>query len=174
MIGSGTFGLDRASLRFMALFAAALAGLGIVFESVPSLFQQLYMLPVSHLSTAFLQILSVEAFLDTTHLTDGFCELLVSQILYRITFDCTGIFAVLAFISLTLAYPATSRHKIAGIALGLPAIFVFSVLRITILGLVAHVEPAWIELFHVYVMELATLGFMLFTWTYWLGQVRSA
>ena len=33
------------------------------------------------------------------------------------------------------------------------------------------VEPAWIELFHVYVMELATLGFMLFVWKYWINSV---
>ncbi len=169
-----TLGIDRRSLRFLGLFAAALAGLGVLFEGVPSLFQQLYMLPVSHLATAILQVLSVDATLDTGHLQDGFCELAVSRIVYRVTFDCTGIFAVLAFTALTLAFPATTRQKAAGVALGLPAIFAFSVLRITVLGLVARLEPAWIEVFHVYVMELATLGFMLFTWMYWLGQVRRA
>ena len=169
-----SLGIDQRSLRFLGLFAAGLAGLGGLFEGVPSLFQQLYMLPVSHLSTAFLQILSIDAILDTSRLSDGFCELAVSRIVYRVTFDCTGIFAVLAFAALTLAFPATIRQKAAGLALGLPAIFAFSVVRITVLGLVAGLEPAWIEVFHVYVMELATLGFMLFTWMYWLGQVRRA
>ena len=169
-----TLGIDRRSWRFLGLFVAVMAGLGMLFELLPTLFQQLYMLPVSHLATAFLRALSIDAILDTGHLSDGFCELSVSRIIYRVTFDCTGIFAVLAFTSLTLAFPATTRQKVSGLAVGLPAIFVFSVLRITILGLVARVEPAWIELFHVYVMELATLGFMLFTWLYWLGQVRRA
>jgi exosortase/archaeosortase family protein len=169
-----TLGIDRRSLRFLALFVTGMIGLGLVFEGVPTLFQQLYMLPVSHLATALLQILSVDAILDTGNLNDGFCELAVSRIVYRVTFDCTGIFAVIAFTALTLAFPATPRQKAAGVVLGLPAIFCFSVLRITVLGLVAYLEPTWIELFHVYVMELATLGFMLFTWMYWLGQVRHA
>lgn len=158
----------------MGLFAAALAGLGVLFELLPTLFQHLYMLPVSHVSAILLKVLSVEAILDTGHLSDGFCELAVSRVVYRITFDCTGIFAVLAYTALTLAYPAPMGQRLSGLGLGLPAIFVFSVLRITVLGIIAQIEPAWIEVFHVYVMELATLGFMLFTWSYWLGQVRRA
>ncbi|MDA0336715.1 MAG: exosortase/archaeosortase family protein [bacterium] len=174
MLGIDTPGIDRRSLRFLGLFVAGMVSLGVLFECLPVLFQQLYMSPVAHLSTSLLQAMSVDAVLDTGHLGDGFCELAVSRILYRITFDCTGIFAILAFTSLTLAYPATVRQRASGLAVGLPAIFVFSVLRITVLGLIANLEPAWIELFHVYVMELATLGFMLFTWMYWLGQVRRA
>ena len=153
MIGFGSLAIDRASLRFVALFALGLACLGSVFEAAPTVFQHLYMLPVSHLSTALLQAVTVDAIIDTSHLGDGFCELAVSRILYRITFDCTGIFAVLAFTSLTLAYPATWQHKASGLALGLPAIFAFSVLRIAVLGVVATIEPDWIEIFHVYVME---------------------
>ena len=36
-----TLGIDRRSLRFLGLFAASLTGLGVLFEGVPSLFQQL-------------------------------------------------------------------------------------------------------------------------------------
>jgi exosortase/archaeosortase family protein len=169
-----TIGAERPSLRFVALFVAYLALLGALFESVPALFQHLYMLPVAHLATALLQGLTLEAVLDTTQLANGFCELALSRIVYRVTFDCTGIFAVLVYTALTLAYPADARRRASGLALGLPAIFAFSVLRIFVLGIVAHLEPAWIELFHVYVMELATLGFMLFAWKYWLEQVRRA
>lgn len=164
--------IDRRGLSFAARFLAFLLLLGAIFEGVPSLFQQLYMLPVAHVAAALLGLLGLEAALDATGLTDGFCELLVGRILYRVTFDCTGIFALLVFAALTLAFPATRRARASGLALGLPAIFAFSVLRIAVLGIVAHVRPAWIALFHVYVMELATLGFMLFIWQYWLGQVR--
>lgn len=175
MTWSRIISADRRSLRFVGGFVAWLVGLGALFELLPSLFQQLYMLPVAHLSTGILQLLSLEAALDTSQLSAGFCELLLRSIIYRITFDCTGIFAVLVFSALTLAYPeVASRQRLAGFALGLPAIFAFSVLRIVVLGLVAYVEPDWIELFHVYVMELATLGFLLYVWTYWLGQVRHA
>ena len=172
MIWTRIRAIDRRGLSFAARFLAFLLLLGAIFEGVPSLFQQLYMLPVAHVCAALLNLLGLEAALDTTGLTEGFCELLLGRIIYRVTFDCTGIFALVVFAALTLAFPATWRQRASGLALGVPAIFAFSVLRIGVLGIVAHVRPAWIALFHVYVMELATLGFMLFIWLYWLGQGR--
>lgn len=146
----------------------------MIFEVFPWLFQHFYMLPVSYAATACLQLLTVEAALDTASLPDGFCELILSRIVYRVTFDCTGIFALLSYVALTCAFPASGGQRLSGLVLGIPAVAAFSVLRIVILGVVAAIQPRWIEVFHVYVMELATLGFMLFTWMYWLAQVRRA
>ena len=73
------------------------------------------------------------------------------------------------FLALSLAYPASWRDRGVGLLVGVPAIAVFSCLRLVVLGVVVHVEPEWIEIFHVYVMELATLGFMLFVWKHWIN-----
>ncbi len=74
--------------------------------------------------------------------------------------------------ALTLAYPAATRARGEALLLGIPAIFVFSSLRLVVLGMVAQFEPPWIDLFHVYVMELDTLGFMLFVWKYWIDELN--
>ena len=162
---------QRHSIRFCLLFVTFLGGLAIVFELSQSFFAWAYMYPVSSTATRLLNLIGLEASLDTTRMPLGFCEMVLQQITYTVTFDCTGLFALLVFLSLTAAYPVTLRKKGIALLLGVPAIFVFGSLRLVVLGVVAHVEPAWIELFHVYVMELATLGFMLFVWKYWIDSV---
>jgi len=165
---------EKPSLRFVLLGALYLGALALVFEYAQGFFATAYMLPVSSLAATLLNAVSVEAILDTAQMHLGYCEITLRQIIYRVTFDCTGIFALLLFASLTLAYPTVARRKVTAFLIGVPAIFVFSTLRLVVLGIVAYVEPGWVELFHVYVMELATLGFMLFVWKYWIDEVAHA
>ena len=39
------------------------------------------------------------------------------------------------------------------------------------MGLVARFAPAQIELFHIYVMVLVNIGFVLLLWMYWVREV---
>ena len=165
---------EKPSLRFVLLAVLYLAGLALVFEYAQGLAATLYMLPVASLAAALLNAMSMQAVLDTAQLHVGYCEIALRQIIYRVTFDCTGSFALLLYASLSLAYPTAAIRKVKALLIGAPAIFVFSTLRLVVLGIVAHVEPDWVELFHVYVMELATLGFMLFVWKYWIDEVTHA
>lgn len=162
---------QRRSLKFCLLFAVYFGALAFVFELSESVFARIYMYPVASTATGLLGAMAFDAVLDTTQIPLGFCEMVLRQITYRVTFDCTGLFALLVFLSLTLAYPADSRKKGLALLIGIPAIFVFSSMRLVVLGIVAYVEPDWIEVFHVYVMELATLGFMLYVWKYWINKV---
>ena len=165
---------EKPSLRFILLGALYLAALALAFEYSQEFCATVYMLPVSSLAATLLNAMSVQAVLDTAQLHAGYCEIALRQIVYRVTFDCTGAFALLLFASLSLAYPATARKRLTAFLIGVPAIFVFSTLRLVVLGVVAYVEPDWVEIFHVYVMELATLGFMLYVWKYWIDVVAHA
>ncbi|MEE3257914.1 MAG: hypothetical protein VX293_01770 [Candidatus Latescibacterota bacterium] len=90
---------------------------------------------------------------------------------YRIIHECTGIFALLIFLSLVFAYPTSFYHKMQGVLLGLPSFYLYSALRLVILGVIAHFEPDLVELFHQYMMVLVNLGFLLFLWLNWIDQV---
>ena len=161
----------KSAFRFCLLFVVFLSLQALVFELWQPLFGTVYMRPVSSVATFFLRLMRVQAELDTSQIQQGFCELSLDRIVYLITYDCVGIFALLIYLAATLAYPASVARKGRGLLLGIPAVFVFSALRVVILGLVAHLVPEWIELFHVYIMELATLGFVLFVWMYWINEV---
>ncbi len=162
---------QQPAICFCLLFALTLGGLALIFEQWQILFGWAYMLPVAHTATFLLNLLTISAELNTVPLAQGYCELGLTEIIYRVTFDCTGLFALLVFLALTVAYPASVHKKGSALLIGVPAIFAFSALRCVFLGVVAHLNPDWIELFHVYVMELATLGFMLFVWKYWINEI---
>jgi len=70
-----------------------------------------------------------------------------------------------------LAFPARGRERLRGVLIVLPAFFCYSVARMVILGLVAGIAPAHIELFHLYVMVLVNVGFVVALWLYWLDGV---
>ena len=165
---------ENRALRFCALFAVYLAVLAAGFEYGQALWARAYMWPVSAAATSIMCALGLEAVLDVSALDLGYCELAVRQIVYRVTFDCTGVFALLVYGALVAAYPASGRLRVEALLTGVPAVAVFSCLRLVVLGVVAQVEPAWIELFHVYVMELATIGVMLYVWKHWVNRVGHA
>jgi hypothetical protein len=47
-------------------------------------------------------------------------------------------------------------------------------MRLIILGLVAHWSPQHIDLFHLYIMVVANVGFVLALWLYWLQSAVEA
>ena len=101
----------------------------------------------------------------------GVCTLWVRGTIYNITQGCTGLFTSALFVSGILAYPDVLKKKLIGILIGIPAFFVFGTLRVVIMGLVAFTDPSRIEIFHIYIMAIANLGFAMFVWIYWFHRV---
>jgi hypothetical protein len=50
----------------------------------------------------------------------------------------------------------------------------FGTLRIIIMVIVVLTAPSRIEVFHLYIMSIANLGFALFIWVYWINGVSEA
>ena len=61
--------------------------------------------------------------------------------------------------------------KIKGISLVVPSFLAYSTLRLVVMGLVARFIPDQIELFHVYIMVLVNIGFVLLLWLYWVREI---
>jgi exosortase/archaeosortase family protein len=162
---------ERAGLQFCALFVVWLGGLALLFELLRMPLVDFYMYPISYAAAWLLTGLGIDARLGEALLATGVCQLAVRDIVYLVTFECTGIFALFMCLAAVLAYPASLADKAKGVALVLPAFIVYSTLRLTIMGLVARFVPAQIELFHVYIMVLVNIGFVLFLWMYWVREV---
>lgn len=157
-------------LRFCLLFATLLGVLSLSFNAFQGLFAHAYMYPVTWIAAALLDGLGIAVRLDDTGLSAGFCDLILGGNVYRVIHECTGVFALLVFSALVLAYPATPHHKIRGMLLGVPAFYLYSAMRLVIIGGVAHVAPGRVEFFHHYMMVLVNLGFLFFLWLYWLDR----
>ncbi len=161
----------RDGLRFCLLFAIWLGVMALGFELGRSQLVDLYMYPISYAAVQLLKLAGIEAELGATLLASGVCELAVQDIVYLVTFECTGIFALFMCLAAVLAYPAAPGDKLKGVVMVLPAFVVYSTLRLVVMGIVARVVPAQIELFHVYIMVLVNIGFVLLLWLYWVREV---
>lgn len=159
------------ALRFCGLFVLYLGLFALIFEYLQLFFVRTYMYPVSTSAAFLLNGIGIEATLDSRSLLSGFCDLVIGGAVYRIIHECTGIFALLTFLALMLAYPASTSQKVQGAILGIPAFFAYSSLRLVVLGMVANLRPEWVETFHLYMMVLVNIGFMLFVWMYWVARV---
>ena len=157
---------ERKGLRFCLLFAVWLGLLALGFELGRSRLVDLYMYPISYAATQLLDFAGVEVRLGKAFLAAGVCEIAVREIVYLVTFECTGIFALFMCLAAVLAYPASVVNKFKGVLMVVPAFVVYSTLRLSVMGMVARFIPAQIDLFHVYIMVLVNIGFVLLLWLY--------
>lgn len=164
--------LDRRSRRFLLLFAGSAALLALVFFLGQDLLARIYLFPISWTAAWLLQQLGIAARLDATFLSQGFCLLILERLTLRVIHECSGIFAFFLFLAALFAYPARIQQKLWGLGWGLAAFLLYGSLRLIALGLIAHFHPAWIPFFHLYLMVLLNLGFLLFVWVSWVNGVH--
>jgi exosortase/archaeosortase family protein len=155
------------AIRFVAGFILWLAVLAVVFDLTRSWWVTGYMRPVTAAAAGGLRWLGQPASLAQVDYVDGVCLLAVEEVVYRVTFECTGIFALFLVTASILAFPARISERVNGVLMAVPAFTAYSILRMVVLGLVAHFSPHHIELFHLYVMVVANVGFAVALWLYW-------
>src|SRR5262249_20569242 len=69
-----------------------------------------------------------------------------------------------------VAFPASWRARVTGLAIGLPIVLVFNVFRVTALYAIVRYAPAEFELAHGYVAPtffVVSLGVLFRAWTLW-------
>lgn len=153
--------------RFLFGFAGCLILLAGAFEGLRPLLVHGYMWPVSRAAALVLNLLGIPASLGETEPQVGVCPLAVHGVIYLVTFECTGIFALFLCLAAVLGFPVPLGHRVRGVLLVVPAFATYSAARLVVMGLVARFAPEQIELFHLYVMVLVNLGFVLLLWLYW-------
>jgi exosortase/archaeosortase family protein len=71
----------------------------------------------------------------------------------NINYECTGVYVLLILFTFLIAYPASWRSRLAGAAIGVVALSVVNVLRISFLVRVAELQPALFGYMHEYVWQ---------------------
>jgi exosortase/archaeosortase family protein len=161
---------------YLLWFCLWIAGLALVFQWTRPLWVHAYMAPLTLVAETVLRGLGLQAAMGGPYVQEGLCTLAVSGVVYRVTFECTGLFALCMCIASILAFPTAPGARLRGLLFVVPAFAAYAALRIVVLGLVAHLSPAHIELFHLYVMVVANVGVVAALWFAWLrgiaGDVR--
>lgn len=158
----------RQNILFCTWFCLYICLFATLFYLNRDFFGTLYIYPMVYLASALLHLFAIENQVITTNLANGFCDLELNNVIYRVKHECTGLFANSIFLSAVLAYPKKPKQKIFGLLMGISAFFVFGLLRIIIMAVVALTSPEHIPFFHVYVMVIVSLGFAITLWIFWL------
>lgn len=90
---------------------------------------------------------------------------------------CNGIEAVIILVSAMLAFPASWKHRLAGIGVGFLAIQALNLVRIISLFYLGQWNRVWFEWFHLYLWQAlivldALVVFLL--WLRWLPRAQAA
>lgn len=89
----------------------------------------------------------------------------------RIVDECTGVFEMVIFAAAVLAFPTGWRKKLFGLLLGLPAIYLFNLLRIILLVVVGSQSYATFEFMHLYFWQVTLIIIIASIWIAWLTLV---
>ena len=106
-----------------------------------------------------------EVYSQATHV--GYAEIHFNSTVYRVNEDCTGLSLVLLVAAAIVAIPAPLGIRIWGVVLMSIVAGLIGCMRIVVLGCVAEYQADLFHLFHTYLMEVATVGAMLWIFTIW-------
>ncbi|MCP4200719.1 MAG: exosortase H [bacterium] len=87
---------------------------------------------------------------------------------YEVYYRCTGFLPVLCLTVGVLAFPAPIRRKLVGLAIGIPLLLGFNLVRLVHLFQIGVTRPDLFDLAHTYLWEAATI---LSVAVVWLGYV---
>lgn len=155
------------ALKFVILFIIILIILGFSYAY----------LTASHID-------KMESFLEfITTITGGAASFFSGEVQYynkiiiyngfsvEIIDECTGLLEIIIYLSAVLAFSTTIKKKLIGIAIGIPAIFIFNIIRIFVLLFIGANSKTLFDFMHLYFWQ-ATLILMIGSiWVGWLYLV---
>lgn len=151
-------------VRFLVIFGFILGVLYVLtiqFEPYVPIFN---MSMTSATLVELLKLLGLQASLNSSGVT-------VSNFVLDIVRQCTGLFEVITLIAAVFAYPSTLKNKIKGIAIGLPLIYVFNIVRLVSLAYLGIYSFSLLEIVHDYVLQITFFSFVVSIWFFWINSV---
>ena len=94
---------------------------------------------------------------------------------FEITAECTSLVPTAILISGVIAWPSKRREKLAGVAMGLVALFAINLIRIITLFYVGSAFPGFLDIAHYFIWQtlivVLAIGLWL-GWTQWFVSVK--
>ncbi len=86
---------------------------------------------------------------------------------FRVIDECTGIEVIGLFVAAVLAFPSAWRHRLLGLALGVPSLLLLNLIRMCTLILVGASSARALDIGHVYVWPVIVLTMAMVIWLSW-------
>ena len=144
------------SYCFLVAFVAAIPSISYRFTSLVTQAAAVLLSSIGFMADVYPQAAHI-----------GYTEIRFNSTVYRVNEDCTGLSLVLLVAAAIVAIPAPLRIRIWGVVLMSFLAAFIGCMRIVVLGCVAEYQADLFHLFHTYLMEVATVGAMLWIFTGW-------
>jgi exosortase H (IPTLxxWG-CTERM-specific) len=149
------------------LFLLSLALLGLLYAHLTAKYHEEMQFLMRATATACGFVLDV--FSGHVHYSGKFVS--YNGFSVEIIDECTGLLEMVIYLAAVVAFSASFKKKLIGIAAGVPAIYLFNVLRIIVLLVAGSMSRRAFDFMHLYFWQ-ATLIIMIATvWIGWLYLV---
>lgn len=163
---------NKRILAFIVLFFVALLVFIMTFELIMNFYAHVFLKTLSFLTYYSLKVFGMDLKLDRNNLYYGYCDLIFTNRILRINYGCVGIYALFILLSGIIAYPSSLKSKLAGIIVSLPAFYLYSFLRLVIMGVAGTLGTKYLNFFHSYFMLVINVAFILFLFIIWIEKIR--
>lgn len=96
-------------------------------------------------------------------------------LVFKIIPECTPIFTAGLFMSFVIFHTATVRQKAIGLAMGIPALYLGNLARLTTTFMISRYDRRLFDIFHVYLGQIFTMLLVLaacMMWVKWLDREK--
>ena len=157
---------------YLIIFIGIIIVLSATFDALSFIYRPLILMPISYTGFLILKGIGIPVtFLGPVDIP-GFCEYRLPQSILQVTFGCTGIFALFILIAGIAAFPGSLRSKGIGMLIALPVFYVYSILRLVIIGGIGYWYPGAVDFVHSFLMEIINVAFILFVYFLWIRYVE--
>ena len=154
-------------LRFVITFVVTLAVVGLLYAHVTANYHD-KLDPLMEW-TAVLSGSVASLFSSDVSWEDKHCQ--YRGFTVQIIDECTGLLEMVIFFAAVISFSTGIKKKLLGLAMGIPAIYVFNLIRIVVLMVVGASSQRVFDFMHLYFWQ-ATLIIMIATvWIGWLYLV---
>ncbi|MDP6076555.1 MAG: archaeosortase/exosortase family protein [Acidimicrobiales bacterium] len=88
--------------------------------------------------------------------------------------ECTAIGPIILYIGAVVAYPASKRAKLAGVAAGAVVLTAVNLVRIISLFWIGEAYPEYLDVAHLLVWQTAIILLAIIMWLLWVGRLSGA
>ena len=159
----------RRRLGFCLLFGLWAVVTAFTLERWDAALSLPYMSAISYVSALLLNTIGVPVTLGSV--PGSFAILSMDHVVFHVTRECTGVYALGLYVAAVLSYSATLPQRLQALSWGLPAFFIYSVARLMVLALAARWVPEWTQFLHVYLLVIVNAGFLLWLWAVWVKRL---
>lgn len=155
-------------LRFLSIFSFVCLGLFLFEVSKPG--ETWVVIPFTNVLASFSTWL-ITLFDDNVVSYGKIIQSTTNGFAVSIERGCNGLEAVIILIAGVMAFPASFKHKLVGLAAGFVAIQLLNLVRIISLFYLGQYSMHWFEWFHLYLWQALIILDAVFVWLIWLRWV---